>query len=221
MKQPKIRKYATGKDVEDYADTLNFLKEYEGFRDTTYFDGNGIPTIGYGFTDSSLVKKGRISRNEADQRLLKEVQQRDVELRNIISNWDKLSNNSKTALRSYYYNYPKGFRSNTKFMQHWNNGNYIDAIGQVDAGMNDRKNPGLRTRRLAEQQLLLSDPYLNPRLPKLYPIKPVDLNDAFKSPEQLVDRFEMTPMIPYVGIDRNTRTVLNVPTLLDYIQTLY
>jgi hypothetical protein len=35
-------------------------------------------------------------------------------------------------------------------MQYWKAGNYPKAILEVDAGMNDKANPGLRTRRLAE-----------------------------------------------------------------------
>lgn len=142
-------------------DTINFLKEHEGFKDTTYTDGNGIPTIGYGFTDSALVKKGRISRAEADARLKKEILAREAFLSKM-TNWDKLGEGAKTALRSYYYNYPAGFKDTTKFMQAWNAGNYAEAIRQVDAGWNDTKNPGLRTRREREQALLKADPFLMP-----------------------------------------------------------
>jgi len=39
-----------------------------------------------------------------------------------MKNWDKLSEESKTALRSYYYNYPAGFKDTTKFMKYWNSG---------------------------------------------------------------------------------------------------
>lgn len=139
--------------------TVAFLKRHEGFKDTTYTDGNGIPTIGYGFTDSSLVKKGTISRAEADARLKKEVLNREAFLSRL-ANWDRLTEGSKTALRSYYYNYPAGFKDTTKFMKAWNSGNYREAIRQVDAGWNDTKNPGLRKRRQEEQTLLMADPFL-------------------------------------------------------------
>ena len=56
--------------------TLALLKKYEGFKDTVYLDGKGIPTIGYGFTDPALVKRGTISQADADARLLKEVRSR-------------------------------------------------------------------------------------------------------------------------------------------------
>lgn len=152
--------YAGGKS-DAYSDTVDFLKQYEGFKDTTYLDGNGVPTIGYGFTDSTLVGKGKITKAAADARLRQEVINRDRFLSRL-KNWDKLNEGSKTALRSYYYNYPAGFKDTTKFMKAWNAGDYAEAIRQVDAGMNDPKNKGLRTRRLAEQALLKADPFLMP-----------------------------------------------------------
>lgn len=149
--------YKGGKS--EYDNTINFIKQYEGFRDTTYLDGNGVPTIGYGFTDSSLVKKGRITRAEADKQLIKEIKQREATLSKL-KNWNNLGDDAKTALRSYYYNYPAGFKNNTRFIKYWNAEDFDNAIREVDAGMNDEKNPGLRTRRLQEQQLLRQDPFL-------------------------------------------------------------
>ena len=63
-----LPKYGDGK-TDSYAHTVKFLKQHEGFKDSTYTDGNGVATIGYGFTDSALVKKGKISRVAADARL--------------------------------------------------------------------------------------------------------------------------------------------------------
>lgn len=152
-----LSEYKKGK--EQYDHTVNFLKQYEGFKDTTYLDGNGVPTIGYGFTDSALVKKGRMSRAEADAQLIKEIEKREANLSKL-KNWDNLSEDSKTALRSYYYNYPAGFGKDTKFIRYWNAGDYSRAINEVDAGMNDKNNPGLRKRRLQEQKMLRQDPFL-------------------------------------------------------------
>lgn len=141
--------------------TLNLLKKYEGFRDTVYLDGKGIPTIGYGFTDPELIKKGKITRKEADARLTKEIATRYKKLQDTLSGFDNLSDDSKAALISYHFNYPAGFKDTTKFMQYWKKKQYDKAINEVDAGMNDEQNPGLRTRRLEEQSLLRNDPYFN------------------------------------------------------------
>jgi hypothetical protein len=63
--------YANGKVGED--PELDMIKKYEGWRDKTYLDSKGIPTIGWGFTDSSLVSKGTMSRKEGDAYLSKRV----------------------------------------------------------------------------------------------------------------------------------------------------
>lgn len=182
--QSRLPEYKRGK--EQYDHTVNFLKQYEGFKDTTYLDGNGVPTIGYGFTDSSLVKKGRISKSEADRQLVREIEKREDRLSKL-KNWNNLSEDSKTALRSYYYNYPAGFGKDTKFIRYWNAGDYERAINEVDAGMNDKNNPGLRKRRLQEQKMLRQDPFL--KTPVHSQIGPV---------EQMMDnspRFAPQPII--------------------------
>lgn len=175
-----LPKYGNGK-TDSYAHTVKFLKQHEGFKDSAYVDGNGVATIGYGFTDSALVRKGKISRVAADARLRQEVVSRDRFLSKL-KNWDKLNEGSKTALRSYYYNYPAGFKDTTKFMKAWNAGDYDEAIKQVNAGMNDRKNSGLRTRRLAEQALLKADPFLSNTKAASIPDKSVPFNKNAEDP---------------------------------------
>ena len=167
----KLPGYAGGKDPNE--DVADFLRQHEGYSDRVYLDGNGIPTIGYGFTDPKFVSKGTISRSVADAELKRQIKSRQNTLRTILGadKWDSLTDDSRKALTSYHFNYPAGFKSNTKFMKAWNAGNYAEAIRQVDAGMNDTKNPGLRTRRLAEQALLKADPFLTGR--HEVPIQPI------------------------------------------------
>lgn len=182
--------------------TLDLLKKYEGFRDSVYLDGNGIPTIGYGFTDSALIKKGKISRKEADEILKREIANRYLTLRDTLSNFDDLSDDSKAALISYHYNYPAGFKDTTKFMKYWNAGQYNKAISEVDAGMNDSKNRGLRTRRLEEQALLRSDPYFG-IITKQTP----DGNKVMVFPRKWEEPEQLETRMPYLGT--NTQYPLN------------
>lgn len=158
--------------------TLKLLKKHEGFRDTVYLDGNGIPTIGYGFTDPELIKKGKITQKEADARLTKEIATRYKTLKDTLPNFEKLSDDSKAALISYHFNYPAGFKDTTRFMKYWNAGDYQKAIKEVDAGMNDPNNPGLRPRRLEEQAMLSSDPFLS----GITSVKTKDGNKILKFP---------------------------------------
>lgn len=177
--------YAGGSVPSSVEDTADFLRQYEGFRDKTYLDGKGIPTIGYGFTDTKFVDKGTITRKEADVELRRQIKERQSKLRNKLGPkiWDSLSNDSKKALTSYHFNYPAGFKENTKFMQYWRAGRYADAIKEVDAGWNDSANPGLRTRRIAEQTLLRKDPVL---FQKPHTKKPTDALIQYPE-EQVID----------------------------------
>lgn len=226
-KDGKLPEYKNGLD-----DTIDFLKQHEGFRDTTYLDGNGIPTIGYGFTDSSLVKKGKITQAEADRQLRREILKRESALSKL-KNWDKLSEGSKVALRSYYYNYPAGFKDTTKFMQYWNAGDYNNAIREVDAGMNDKKNRGLRARRLQEQAMLRQDPFLTRQVsplvrqleeqPSFQPVQiqvPVDRidyslqNASMQSPApQTINAWRGKGSPAYGG------AYVRMPSLQEYMQT--
>lgn len=52
---------------------ISLIAKHEGFRSKVYICPAGKPTIGYGFTDSDLVKKGTITRAEADKILGKKV----------------------------------------------------------------------------------------------------------------------------------------------------
>jgi len=127
-------------------------------------DGKGIPTIGYGFTNSALINKGTITKKEAQKVLKKEISSRGNRVRNIMGaeKWDKLNDNTKAALLSYYYNYPAGFADTTKMMNAWRKGDYNEFVRQIDAGMNDKANPGLKDRRLEEQRIVKEDPFLFP-----------------------------------------------------------
>ena len=165
---PGYAKGTVGADPE-----LDMIKKYEGWRDKTYLDSKNIPTIGWGFTDTSLVSKGRMSRKEGDAYLSKRVEKRKAYLRNKLGPqiWDKLDTATRAALLSYDHNYPAGFGDDTRFMKHWRAGRYNDAVREMDAGMNDESSPGLRTRRLDEQATVRKDPFL---FPKVKPQKPED-----------------------------------------------
>ena len=222
-----LPRYAEGKDPYDH--TVPFLEKYEGFEDSTYLDGKGIPTIGYGFTDPALVNKGKMTRSEANIRLRQELINRDKFLTKL-KNWDKLSEGSKTALRSYYYNYPAGFKDTTKFMKAWNSGNYAEAIRQVDAGMNDKANRGLRTRRLAEQALLKADPFLIPVKPKSQFVHQLEEAPVYEQPftykQPTATDYSLTNRVGGIlnawnGADSPSYggASLRMPTLEEYMRT--
>ena len=146
-----------GGTEDSYSDVIELLKQFEGFRDYVYSDGNGFPTIGYGFTDPELIKRGKITRKEADARLKKEIIARDRDLQKNIPHWNDLPDSAKNALRSYNYNFPISKGSSPKLLRYLQNRDYSNAALQLDAGYNDKNNPGLRTRRDKERRMFLKD----------------------------------------------------------------
>ena len=182
----RFKAYKDGKSVREiyglpgYAEgtvgtdpELDMIKKFEQWRDKTYLDSKNIPTIGWGFTDTSLVSKGKMSREEGDRYLQKIGNDAKKYLRNKLGPriWDNLDTTTKAALLSYHHNYPAGFGDNTRFMKHWRAGRYNEAVSEIDAGMNDPTSPGLKPRRLEEQATIRKDSFL---FPKIKPQKPAD-----------------------------------------------
>lgn len=135
---------------------VNFIKDKEGFRGKTYKDGKGIDTIGYGFTDPNLLKKyvgKEMSKKDAEAQLRKELNSRIKVLENTVPNWGILPQDSRDALLSYHYNFPISEKSSPKLFKALREQNWYEAAKQIDAGINDKDNPGLRIRRQEEQKL--------------------------------------------------------------------
>lgn len=146
--------YTPSKEIIDY------IKKTEGFRDKWYKDGNGIDTIGYGFTGSRIKKlyPNGITREQADKEFADSIAKRVLILARDTPNWNKLSQNQKDALLSYHYNVGEGSYRNKhpKLQQALTNLDWDNVALNMDAGYNDKKNPGLRTRRDYERQLFKS-----------------------------------------------------------------
>ena len=139
---------------------IDYIKKTEGFRDKWYKDGNGIDTIGYGFTGSRIKKlyPNGITREQADKEFADSIAKRAIILARDTPNWNKLSQNQRDALLSYHYNVGEGSYRNKhpKLQQALTNLDWDNVALNMDAGYNDKKNPGLRTRRDYERQLFKS-----------------------------------------------------------------
>jgi GH24 family phage-related lysozyme (muramidase) len=146
--------YTPSKEIIDY------IKKTEAFRDKWYKDGNGIDTIGYGFTGSQVKKlfPNGITREQADKYFADSIAKRAVILARDTPNWDILSQNQRDALLSYHYNIGEGsYRNKHKNLQKaLTEKDWETAILNIDAGYNDKKNPGLRKRRDYERALFRS-----------------------------------------------------------------
>lgn len=145
-KQP----YEPSKEIIDY------IKSTEGFRDKWYQDGKGIWTVGYGFTGSKVKKlfPNGMTREQADKYLTDSLNVRKQILQRDTPNWDSLNQNQRDALLSYHYNIGEGKYRNSPNMQKGLQEKDWDTVSKnIDAGYNDKKNPGLRKRRDYERNL--------------------------------------------------------------------
>lgn len=139
---------------------IDYIKKTEGFRDKWYKDGNGIDTIGYGFTGSRIKKlyPNGITREQADKEFADSIVKRAAILQRDTPNWNKLSQKQRDALLSYHYNVGEGSYRNKhkKLQQALADSDWENVVLNMDAGYNDKKNPGLRTRRDYERELFRS-----------------------------------------------------------------
>ncbi len=146
--------YTPSKEIIDY------IKKTEAFRDKWYKDGNGIDTIGYGFTGSKVKKlfPNGITREQADKYFADSINRRIQILAKDTPNWNNLSQQQKDALLSYHYNVGESsYRNNhPKLQEALKKQDWENVMLNMDAGYNDKKNPGLRTRRDYERQLFRS-----------------------------------------------------------------
>lgn len=146
--------YTPSKEIIDY------IKKTEGFRDKWYKDGNGIDTIGYGFTGSRIKKlyPNGITREQADKEFADSIAKRALILEKDTPNWNKLSQKQRDALLSYHYNVGEGSYRNKhkKLQQALTDSDWENVVLNMDAGYNDKKNPGLRKRRDYERELFRS-----------------------------------------------------------------
>lgn len=139
---------------------IDYIKKTEGFRDKWYKDGNGIDTIGYGFTGSRIKKlyPNGITREQADKEFADSIAKRALILEKDTPNWNKLSQKQRDALLSYHYNVGEGSYRNKhkKLQQALTDSDWENVVLNMDAGYNDKKNPGLRKRRDYERELFRS-----------------------------------------------------------------
>lgn len=136
---------------------INYIKSTEGFRDKWYQDSKGIWTVGYGFTGSKVRKMfpNGITREQADKYLADSLNIRKQILQRDTPNWDSLNQNQRDALLSYHYNIGESnYRNKSPKMQQALKDKNWDIVSEnIDAGYNDKRNPGLRKRRDYERNL--------------------------------------------------------------------
>ena len=149
------KKYAAGGKGHISNRGVNLIGTFEGFMPRIYKDSGGVETIGYGETDRDFINRYRgrqISRAEATQQLRNRAQWFYDQVANKTVGWDKLNQDQRDVLTSYAYNIGVGgYQRHKKLLAAIAAGDYNLAAKNINAGMNDPRNPGLRKRRLKEQ----------------------------------------------------------------------
>lgn len=149
------KKYAAGGRGHISNRGVNLIGTFEGFMPRIYKDSGGVETIGYGETDRDFINRYRgrqISRAEATQQLRNRAQWFYDQVANKTVGWDKLNQDQRDVLTSYAYNIGVGgYQRHKKLLAAIAAGDYNLAAKNINAGMNDPRNPGLRKRRLKEQ----------------------------------------------------------------------
>lgn len=133
---------------------LELLKESEGFRDRTYLDVAGLPTIGYGhrLVHPECYPAG-ITKAQAEVILLWDVREAEQAIERLVK--VPLSQGQFDALVDFAFNLGEGRLSASTLLQYLNAGKYDDAAGQLlcwdHAGAQELSS--LKARREAEFQL--------------------------------------------------------------------
>lgn len=139
----------------------NYIKQQEAFRSKWYKDGNGIDTVGYGFTGKNVAKlyPNGMTRKQADEYFDNLVDRFAKRMVQLTPNIDRLTQNQKDALFSYFYNIGEGnyTKGSPKMQQALRDFDLETVMQNIDAGYNDKKNPGLRKRRDYERELFGRD----------------------------------------------------------------
>lgn len=133
---------------------LALLKKSEGFRDRTYLDASGIPTIGYGHRIlASESFPNSILEGEATELLVRDVLVAEQSVKRLIR--VALTQGQFDALVDFVFNLGQGRLAASTLLQDLNIGRYDAAAEQLlrwdHAG--DRESAGLKARREAEFHL--------------------------------------------------------------------
>jgi len=136
---------------------IDWVIREEGFLNKPTDIGDGKVTIGSGLTDPKWIekykKKGYWSKEDNRKAVAEELQKRSDWAEDTLPNWDTLPINAKRAMLSYKYNYDFTRDNSPKLFGAMENGNFVEAIRQMDAtSKNPKFKKGLQARREREQQ---------------------------------------------------------------------
>lgn len=130
------------------------VKHFEGYYPRAYTCAGGVQTIGYGCTNSKVVAKGSISKEQACAELKRELNEAKQQVNDIVK--VHLTDNQLAALTSFTFNCgPTNLKKLVDGSSRLNDGNYESVVSILPqyrrAGGRVRK--GLERRRVWELAL--------------------------------------------------------------------
>ncbi len=135
---------------------IGLVKHFEGFSSVVYNDVAGYPTIGYGHLLNSDESYSTITKQEAEELLIKDMTRAVIAVEALTK--VHLHDNEFAALVSFVYNVGSGAYERSTLRMKLNRGEYLDAASEftrwVYAGGKIIK--GLQRRRREEKRLFLS-----------------------------------------------------------------
>ena len=141
---------------------LDLIKNFEGCKLTSYQDGAGIWTIGYGHTGIEIGPDQTINQDQADAFLASDVTVTSSRLNRLII--QDLNSNQFSACVVFAYNVGVGAFRGSTMLTLINQGNYDAAAAEFPKWDKVAGTPcnGLLRRRLAEQALFIKPDEVTP-----------------------------------------------------------
>lgn len=134
---------------------LALIKQFEGLRLEPYLCPAGIQTIGYGHTKGVTMKSRRISQEQADDYLRRDLLDAERAVQHFIT--VPMNDNQFAALVSFVFNVGIANFLASTLRKRLNAGLYLEAASEFENWVLAKKKriPGLVNRRAAEKALFL------------------------------------------------------------------
>ena len=151
-----INTFATSSNVKMTSlqkKAFDIITKFEGWKSSVYTCPAGKKTVGWGFTSPEYIRKGSMTRNEADKILVNYIDSLGSYLDGQVQ--VKLSENQKAALISFVYNIGRGNFEKSTMLKKINKKDFGGAASEF-AKWNKSKGKvlsGLTSRRADERAL--------------------------------------------------------------------
>lgn len=134
---------------------LSLIKKFEGLRLTAYQDAVGIWTIGYGHTGPDVTPGMRVTQEQAESLLRKDVAEAEDAVRSLVK--APISQSQYDALVSFVFNVGRTAFMNSTLLRLLNQGDWVSAAAEFAKWHKAGKKAleGLLRRRIEEMILFL------------------------------------------------------------------